>query len=75
VTALPPPHPGSLWSKGPDALDFGRPPRELIDEVLPDEFPLGMFHENLAKRLREVIAAARGLTGVPAGAGVSPRRG
>ncbi|MFF7992016.1 DUF6421 family protein [Kitasatospora xanthocidica] len=63
VAALVPPHPGSRWAKGPDALDLGLPLRELCDEVLPDEFPLGMFHEHLAKRLRDAITASRGLTG------------
>ncbi|MFE9561169.1 DUF6421 family protein [Streptomyces sp. NPDC006487] len=62
VTALVPPHPGSRWAKGPDALDFGLPLPQLCDEVLPDEFPLGMFHEHLAKRLRGAITASRGLS-------------
>jgi hypothetical protein len=57
-----PPHPGSVWAKGPDALDLSLPPRKLVDEVLPDEFPLSMFYEALAKKLRGVIASTRGIT-------------
>ncbi|HEV7627871.1 MAG TPA: DUF6421 family protein [Streptomyces sp.] len=56
------PHPGSTWAKGPDALDLSLPPRKLVDEVLPDEFPLSMFYEALAKKLRSVIASTKGIT-------------
>ncbi|MEV6109200.1 DUF6421 family protein [Streptomyces sp. NPDC051940] len=56
------PHPGSVWAKGPDALDLSQPPRKLVDEVLPDEFPLSMFYEALAKKLRGVIASTKGIT-------------
>ena len=56
------PHPGSRWAKGPDALDLDQPPRKLVDDVLPDEFPLSMFYEALAKKLRKVIASTKGIT-------------
>ncbi|MEV3875243.1 DUF6421 family protein [Streptomyces sp. NPDC049906] len=56
------PHPGSRWAKGPDALDLTLPPRKLVDEVLPDEFPLSMFYEALAKKLKNVIASTKGIT-------------
>lgn len=56
------PHPGSTWAKGPDALDLDKPPRKLVDDVLPDEFPLSMFYEALAKKLRKVIESTRGIT-------------
>ncbi|MER7415119.1 DUF6421 family protein [Streptomyces cacaoi] len=56
------PHPGSTWAKGPEALDVSLPPRKLVDEVLPDEFPLSMFYEALAKKLRGVIASTQGIT-------------
>ncbi|MEV7281248.1 DUF6421 family protein [Streptomyces sp. NPDC093111] len=56
------PHPGSTWAKGPDALDLSLPPRKLVDDVLPDEFPLSMFYEALAKKLKSVIAATKGIT-------------
>ncbi|MFI8521994.1 DUF6421 family protein [Streptomyces sp. NPDC085481] len=55
------PHPGSTWAKGPDALDLTLPPRKLVDDVLPDEFPLSMFYEALAKKLKGVIAATKGI--------------
>jgi hypothetical protein len=57
------PHPGSVWAKGPEALDLTLPPRKLVDDVLPDEFPLSMFYEALAKKLRDVIASTKGITG------------
>ncbi|MFJ3903096.1 DUF6421 family protein [Streptomyces sp. NPDC090025] len=56
------PHPGSTWAKGPDALDLSLPPRKLVDDVLPDEFPLSMFYEALAKKLKGVIASTKGIT-------------
>ncbi|MFD8642607.1 DUF6421 family protein [Streptomyces zaomyceticus] len=56
------PHPGSKWAKGPDALDLSLPPRKLVDDVLPDEFPLSMFFEALAKKLKGVIAETKGIT-------------
>lgn len=62
VSAYLAPHPGSTWAKGPDALDLDKPPRKLVDDVLPDEFPLSMFYEALAKKLRKVIESTRGIT-------------
>jgi Family of unknown function (DUF6421) len=62
VSAYLAPHPGSVWAKGPDALDLSLPPRKLVDEVLPDEFPLSMFYEALQKKLRRVIESTRGIT-------------
>ncbi|MGW2425476.1 DUF6421 family protein [Streptomyces sp. NPDC001709] len=56
------PHPGSKWAKGPDALDLTQPPRKLVDDVLPDEFPLSMFYEALSKKLKTVIASTKGIT-------------
>jgi hypothetical protein len=56
------PHPGSVWAKGPGALDLTQPPRKLVDDVMPDEFPLSMFYEALAKKLRDVIASTKGIT-------------
>ncbi|MFI6643982.1 DUF6421 family protein [Streptomyces sp. NPDC050504] len=61
------PHPGSRWAKGPDALDLSLPPRKLVDDVLPDEFPLSMFYEALSKKLKGVIASTRGITAESAG--------
>ncbi|MEW2526626.1 DUF6421 family protein [Streptomyces sp. NPDC047071] len=56
------PHPGSRWAKGPEALDTSLPPRKLVDDVLPDEFPLSMFYEALSKKLKHVIASTKGIT-------------
>jgi Family of unknown function (DUF6421) len=63
VSAYLAPHPGSRWAKGPDALDLTQPPRRLVDDVLPDEFPLSMFYEALSRKLKNVIASTRGITG------------
>ncbi|WP_406288562.1 DUF6421 family protein [Embleya sp. NBC_00896] len=57
-----PPHPGSVWARGPAALPMDGPPKALVDAVLPDEFPLSMFYEALNRRLRDVIASTRGIT-------------
>ncbi|MDB1089307.1 DUF6421 family protein [Streptomyces sp. ACA25] len=62
VSAYLAPHPGSTWAKGPEALDLALPPRKLVDDVLPDEFPLSLFYEALAKKLRKVIESTRGIT-------------
>jgi len=56
-------HPGSKWARARETLDFSLPPRELVDDVLPDEFPLSMFYETLAKKLGGVVEATRGVTG------------
>ncbi|UED82802.1 DUF6421 family protein [Streptomyces profundus] len=56
------PHPGSVWAKGAEALDLDQPPRRLVDDVLPDEFPLSLFYEALGKKLRKVIESTRGIT-------------
>ncbi|NKX49523.1 hypothetical protein HER39_02785 [Arthrobacter deserti] len=69
------PHPASVWVKGPDALPLTGLPRELTDQVLDDEFPLSMFYEALAKKLRPVIESTAGITGStddgPAGQGAA----
>jgi hypothetical protein len=59
------PHPASRWAKERRDLPFLGAPRELVDAVLDDEFPLSMFHEALTRKLAPVIASALGITGVP----------
>ncbi|MEV0981866.1 DUF6421 family protein [Streptomyces sp. NPDC049915] len=56
------PHPASAWAQGGRALDLTEPPRNLVDDVLPDEFPLGLFYAMLARRLRTVVASVKGIT-------------
>lgn len=63
------PHPASLWAKGPDALPLTGTLKELNDSLLPDEFPLSMFYEALARKTADVVAATRGITGRSAVAG------
>jgi len=62
------PNPASVWARGltepwTEALPLDGPPKILVDQVLPDEFPLSMFFESLQKKLRGVIASTRGITG------------
>lgn len=54
-------HPASTWAKGPDALPWEGAPRELIDAVLPDEFPLSMFFETLQRKIGAVIESTQGI--------------
>jgi len=57
------PHPRSVWAQGAAALPIDGPPKELVDLVLPDEFPLNVFYEALRKKLATTIEATRGITG------------
>ncbi len=62
------PNPASTWARGlhepwADVLPLDGPPKELVNRVLPDEFPLSMFYEALEKKLRTVVASTRGITG------------
>src|SRR4051794_10422572 len=57
------PHPRSKRARAREVLDFSVPPRQLVDDVLPDEFPLSMFYETLAKKLGGVVESTRGVTG------------
>ena len=57
------PSPASVWAKGAAALPLDGPPKELVDLVLPDEFPLNVFYEALRRKLGDVIASTKGITG------------
>jgi len=59
VRSLVPAHPGSRWEAG---LDFTLPNKELLDAILPDEFPLNVFYEALSKKLAPVIESVKGAT-------------
>jgi hypothetical protein len=61
-----PAHPTSTWAKGPEALPLDGPTKELVNAVLPDEFPLNVFYEALRKKLGPVIASTSGITGTAA---------
>lgn len=61
VASLVPPHPGSVWAQGPQALPTE--PREAVNAVLDDEFPLSVFYEALRKKLKPVIDSTVGITG------------
>ncbi len=55
------PHPASTWAQGPHALPWEGAPRELVDVVRPDEFPLSMFFETLHRKIGAVIESTRGI--------------
>jgi hypothetical protein len=62
VSGLVDPHPGSTWAKGVDSLPVTGELREVVDLVMPDEFPLNVFYEALRKKLAPEIAATAGIT-------------
>lgn len=64
VSSLVPPNPQSVWAQGAQALPSE--PKEAVDAVLPDEFPLNVFYESLRKALSPAIESSRGITGVAA---------
>ncbi|MEI8083151.1 MAG: DUF6421 family protein, partial [Actinomycetes bacterium] len=61
VASLVPPHPGSTWARGGEALPTET--KAAVDAVLPDEFPLNVFYEALRKSLADTIESTRGITG------------
>jgi hypothetical protein len=62
VTALVQPHPASTWAKGASALPLDGELKELVNLVLPDEFPLNVFYETLTRNLKDVVESTRGIT-------------
>jgi hypothetical protein len=64
------PHPLSAWARHRDgdlgALPLDGPPKGLTDSVLPDEFPLSMFYEALAKKMKAVVESTSGITAASA---------
>jgi hypothetical protein len=57
------PHPGSTWARGVDALPVSGETKDLVNCVMPDEFPLNVFYEALRLKLAPTIAAVAGITG------------
>lgn len=62
VSGLVEAHPASVWAKGADALPLQGEPREVVDVVLPDEFPLNVFYDALRRKLTPTIDATAGIT-------------
>ncbi|MFM7088580.1 MAG: DUF6421 family protein [Candidatus Paceibacterota bacterium] len=60
VAVLVPPHAGSVWKDG--SIDYLKPQKEIVDSVLPDEFPLSVFYDSLRKKLRDTIEDCKGIT-------------
>jgi hypothetical protein len=61
VSGLVEPHPASTWSKGAEALPLDGELREVVDVVLPDEFPLNVFYDALKRKLTPTIDATAGI--------------
>ncbi len=61
VSGLVEAHPASVWAKGAEALPLDGEPKELVDVVLPDEFPLNVFYDALQRKLAPTIAATAGI--------------
>jgi hypothetical protein len=55
-------HPASTWAKGIDALPVQGELKEVVNCVLPDEFPLNVFYEALRTKLAPTIAQVAGIT-------------
>lgn len=66
VSGLVEPHPASRWAKGAEALPLDGERKDLVDAVLPDEFPLNVFYEALQRSLAPTIEATAGITGARA---------
>jgi hypothetical protein len=62
VSGLVEPNPASVWAKGASALPLDGEPKELVDVVLPDEFPLNVFYDALRRKLGPTIDATAGIT-------------
>ncbi len=61
VSSVLEPNPASKWKTRELPLDGT--PREMTDLVHQDEFPLSMFYEAFEKKMRDVIASTKGITG------------
>ena len=55
------PHVASRWATGLSVLGAEATTKDYNDAVLPDEFPLSMFFEILAKRVGPTVESARGI--------------
>ena len=62
VGGLVAPHPASAWARGADGLALDGEIKELVDAVLPDEFPLNVFYEALKRKLTPTIDQTAGIT-------------
>ncbi|NBU31648.1 MAG: hypothetical protein EBS36_00535 [Actinobacteria bacterium] len=62
VKALVEPHPASNWAKGSDQLPLDGEPKELINLILEDEFPLNVFYDTLSRKLQDVLDQTKGIT-------------
>ncbi len=66
VAATLTPNPASAWARGLSDEVLSGPPGHMTSTVLDDEFPLSMFYEALAKKMRGVIESTTGITGATA---------
>jgi hypothetical protein len=62
VSDLVEPHPASTWAKGPEQLPLDGEPKELLNLILDDEFPLNVFYDTLSRKLKNVLTETKGIT-------------
>ena len=62
VSGLVEPHPASVWAKGAEALPLDGEVKQVVDVVMPDEFPLNVFYDALKRKLTPTIDATAGIT-------------
>ncbi|MBU6347568.1 MAG: hypothetical protein KGQ38_03030 [Actinomycetales bacterium] len=62
VKQLVEPHPASAWAKGPANLPLDGEPKELLNLILDDEFPLNVFYDTLSKKMQDVLLQTKGIT-------------
>jgi len=56
------PHPASSWSRGSDSLPLDGEPKDLLNLIMDDEFPLNVFYEKLSVKLKDVLMQTKGIT-------------
>ena len=61
VASIVQPNVASNW-QNPD-FNFKRSNKEILDDILEDEFPLSLFHEALLKKIQPTILQCSGITG------------
>ncbi len=62
VVDLVEPHPASNWAKGSEQLPLDGEPKDLLNLILDDEFPLNVFYDTLSRKLKNVLVETKGIT-------------
>ena len=72
VAAYVPPAEGSVWAAGRRDLPEVEEPKQLVDLVRDDEFPLSLFYSQLGPRLEDVLRRPSASASGPAARVASP---